>query len=148
MCDAVSVDLPALPEAYFPQNDACSCLTDLAGPSESYGIGCKLWDEDGNWCYVSEDCGLEKMPSGNFEGLFWSIEICDAEYSHPETLQSISLSANVENYGDNAVSNADITMYAACAVASLVAIVWQAKSIFATKKNVALENEGAYERFI
>ena len=47
----------------------------------------------------------------------------------------IALSANVENYAVKEASNADVLIYSGCAVAALLAFVWQVKRAFVTKKN-------------
>lgn len=80
MCAGTSVDLPHDPEAYFPELDSCNCISETSEPTQGNGIGCGDWDTDGIWCYVNEDCSLEKTESGKYEGLFWSVEICDPKY--------------------------------------------------------------------
>ena len=53
----------------FPPTSSCKCLTatemgDMGIQLESEaGLGCANWDDDGTWCFVSDDCNLEKLPS-------------------------------------------------------------------------------------
>ena len=133
VCDEVSVDLSndPEPEPYFPNLDSCSCIRDTSAPVDGNGLGCGHWDTDGTWCYVSDDCSLEKTESGKYEGLFWSTEICDAENSYPGVFEAVALSASVEDFADKKASNSDIIMYAGCGVATAVAFFWHIKRTIA-----------------
>ena len=151
MCDGVSGDPPANPEPYFPQVDSCSCLTDTNGPSQILGIGCTSKRAEKPWCYVADGCDLETNPSVWFAGLLtYSYEICNAENNPHQSFAAISLSANVENYEVKEASNTDIFMYAGCAVATLIAFVWQVKRTFATtnKHMDGYQSASALERLI
>ena len=144
ICANVTANLPEEPEAYFPELDSCSCIRDSDVPTHGNGIGCGSWDTDGIWCYVTEDCSLEKSESNKYEGLFWSTEICSAEYNHPENFEAIALSTAIEDYADKDASNLDIMTYAGCGVAAAVAFIWNIKRTFAKNQT----DESTFQRFI
>ena len=65
-------------EPVFPEVGTCSCLTDVNGPSGSIGVGCADWNRDDKiWCFVSEDCNLEKELD-NYYGQYVSYDMCKA----------------------------------------------------------------------
>lgn len=67
---------------------------------------------------------------------------------YADEISAIGLAARVEQKHENPVTNTDLLMYAGAAIASLGVAAWTAKGFIETKKNVAVNNNGAFERLI